>query len=177
MVSKAPAEQERQANIRHHQKICETCRSTSRASNFRDNSERSPSCAQLIKIGPMTQLRARTYRHLGNQVQQTSLLWLCPLFITTYSGDGEAQTGIAGFPGSQTTTNPILRLLVLGASWLDGAIACFWGRGRWTGSRLCYPPPGAGPGMKWGLAKPEFRPRLRKCSNTGAGACLCALSV
>lgn len=106
----------------------------------------------------MTQLRARTYRHLGNQVQQTSLLWLCPLFIATYS--------------RATTTNPTLRLLVLGASWLEGAIACFWGRGRWTGSLLCYPPPGAGPGMKWRLAKPEFLPRLPKCSNTGAGGVL-----
>ena len=121
----------------------------------------------------MTQLRARTYRHLGNQVQQTSLLWLCALFIATYSRAGEAQTGIAGFPSSQTTTNPTLRLLVLGASWLEGVIACFWGRGRWTGSLLCYPPPGAGPGMKRRLAKPEFLPRLPSV-RTRASECACA---
>ena len=92
----------------------------------------------------MTQLRARTYRHLGNQVQQTSLLWLCPFFIATYSGDGEAQ-GIAGFPGSQTTTNPTLRLLVLGASWLEGAIA-FGAEAGGQDLACAILPPGQGQG-------------------------------
>ena len=126
-----------------------------------------------MKIGPYDTMAAPTDRHLGNQIQQTSLLWLCALFIATYSRAGEAQTGIAGFPDSTTTTSPTLGLLVLGASWLDRALGCF-GAGRWA-DPVVSSPILDGARNEVGTRQARIRAETTQCSHTGAGVCFCAL--